>query len=91
MKAIVFTHYGPLDVLQFKKVAKPTPRNKEVLIRIHATTVTAVECTFRRGVPFLSKLFTGLTKPKITIFGEEVAGEIKDRSGARPAAPTPTG
>ncbi|NOK61036.1 MAG: NAD(P)-dependent alcohol dehydrogenase [Chloroflexi bacterium AL-W] len=52
MKAIVFTHYGSPDVLQLKAVTKPTPRNKEVLIRIHATTVTAAECMMRKGEPF---------------------------------------
>ncbi|MDX1521895.1 MAG: NAD(P)-dependent alcohol dehydrogenase [Anaerolineae bacterium] len=77
MKAIEYTSYGTPEVLQLKEVAKPTPKEDEVLVRVYATTVTATEATFRRGEPFISRLFTGLTRPKYTRLGEELAGEIE--------------
>lgn len=77
MKAIVYKEYGQPEVPQLKEVEKPTPKDSELLIRIYATTVTATECTFRKGEPLFSRLFTGLMRPKIITLGEELSGEIE--------------
>ncbi len=83
MKAIVWTAYGPPEVLQLEEVQKPTPKANEVLIRIVATTVTAGDCEARNlKFPILFRLlvrmYVGLRKPRrITILGQELAGEIE--------------
>ena len=82
MKAIVWTRYGPPDVLQYKEVTKPVPKDNEVLIRIHAATVTAGDCELRRfDIPSHMWLFVriimGIRKPRIKILGQELAGEIE--------------
>jgi NADPH:quinone reductase-like Zn-dependent oxidoreductase len=78
MKAIVYTKYGPPDVLQLKEVGKPTPRDNEVLIKIHATTVNRTDCATIRAIPWFARFFTGLFKPKKQIPGTEFAGEIEE-------------
>ena len=83
MKAAVFTKYGSPDGLQLREVEKPTPKHNEVLIRIHATTVTAGDCEIRSlNLPIYIRLpmrmWLGLRKPKgTTILGTELAGEIE--------------
>ncbi len=77
MKAIVYTKYGSPDVLQLKEVEKPAPKNYEVLIRVHATTVNRTDCATIRAIPFFARIITGLFKPKKQIPGTEFAGEIE--------------
>jgi NADPH:quinone reductase-like Zn-dependent oxidoreductase len=82
MKAMVCTTFGPPDVLQLQKVAKPTPKDNEVLIRIYASTVTAGDCELR-GLTFLlgyrlpMRIYMGHIRPGPLILGQELAGEIE--------------
>jgi len=77
MKVIICTKYGSPDVLQLKEVEKPTPKDNEVLIRIFAAIVSPSDCVFRKGEPFIARFFSGLIRPKNSIPGEMLAGEIE--------------
>jgi NADPH:quinone reductase-like Zn-dependent oxidoreductase len=78
MKAIVYTEYGPPDdVLELKEVEKPTPSDHEVLVKVHAASVNYSEWAFVRGKPFISRLWSGLLKPKYKIPGADVAGRVE--------------
>ncbi len=77
MKAVVYTKYGPPDVLQLKEVEKPVPKDNEVLIKVHATTVNRTDCATIRAKPFFMRFATGLFKPKKQIPGTEFAGKIE--------------
>lgn len=82
MKAIVYERYGSPDVLQLKDVEQPVPADKEVLIRIHATTVTSGDWRLRTlhvpaGFGLMSRLVFGVRKPRKQILGSELAGEIE--------------
>ena len=77
MKAAVYTKYGPPDVLQLREIDKPTPKDKEVLVKIYAATVNRTDCATIRAKPFFMRLVTGLLKPEKTITGTDFAGEIE--------------
>jgi NADPH:quinone reductase-like Zn-dependent oxidoreductase len=83
MKAIVHTKYGPPDELELKEVEKPVPKDNQVLVKIHATTVTTSDCNVR-NLTFVPKLFLlpmrmqlGFRKPNVNILGMDFAGEIE--------------
>ncbi len=77
MKAIVLTKYGHSDVLQFKEVEKPTPKDNEVLVKVHAASVNDWDWCLMRGTPFYIRLLCGFLKPKIQILGAEIAGRVE--------------
>ncbi len=77
MKAIVYTTYGSPDVLKLKEVEKPTPKDDEVLINVHAASVNAADLHYLRADPFLLRLDSGLLKPKNTILGADIAGRVE--------------
>ncbi len=77
MKAAVYTRYGPPEVVSVQVVEKPVLKSKEVLIKVHATTVNRTDCGFRSAEYFISRLFSGLFRPKNKILGCEFAGEIE--------------
>ena len=84
MKAILHTRYGPPDLLQLKEVETPSPKDNEVLIAIHATTVSTGDCNVRnftfvtKSMLPIAKLMFGIGKPwKARILGTELAGEVE--------------
>ncbi len=77
MKAIVYTKYGPPEVLQLKEVAKPVPKDNQVLVKVHAASANALDWHFMRGAPFLARLAGGLRKPKDPRLGADFAGRVE--------------
>lgn len=77
MKAIVYERYGSPDVLQFKEVEKPTPKDAEVLVKVYAAAANPLDWHLMRGEPFLARLENGLQKPKVTQLGADMAGQVE--------------
>jgi NADPH:quinone reductase-like Zn-dependent oxidoreductase len=76
MRAVVYDRYGPPEVQKLEEVERPVPKPDELLVKIHATTVTRTDCGVRAGKPFLVRVFFGLRRPKQRILGTELAGEV---------------
>ena len=77
MKAVVHDRYGPPEVLRIEDVPRPVPNEDEVLVKVHATSVTRTDCGFRAAHPFFARIFTGLLRPKRRIPGLELAGNVE--------------
>jgi NADPH:quinone reductase-like Zn-dependent oxidoreductase len=77
MRAVVHDRYGPPEVLRLESVERPTPKEGEVLVRVHATTVTRTDCHMRAAKPFLWRFMLGLRRPKRRVLGLEFAGIVE--------------
>jgi NADPH:quinone reductase-like Zn-dependent oxidoreductase len=77
MQAIVYSRYGPPDVLECKEIAKPTPADGEILVRVHTAAVNPYDWHFLRGTPGFIRLFTGLRRPKFPRLGADAAGVVE--------------
>ena len=84
MRAVVFDRYGPPDVLRLEDVERPVPKDDEVLVKVHATTVNRLDCATREAnrrsglaLSFMSRLVFGLRRPKKRVLGTEFAGEVE--------------
>ena len=78
MKAIVYSKYGPPEVAKLLEVPKPSPKNNQVLVKVHASTVNRTDAGFRSAEYFVSRFFTGLFRPKHQILGCEFAGVVDE-------------
>jgi NADPH:quinone reductase-like Zn-dependent oxidoreductase len=77
MRAVVHDRYGPPEVLRLEDVQRPVPKDDDVLVKVHATTVNRSDCGWRSAKPFFARYFTGLRRPKRRILGSELAGEVE--------------
>lgn len=78
MKAVVYTRYGPPDVLEIHDVRKPDVGNKDILVRLRASAVTSGDVRLRKAEPFMVRMFNGLTRPRKSILGINFAGMVEE-------------
>lgn len=76
MKVAAQSRYGGPDVITIEERPIPVPGDSEVLVQVHASTVTLADCAFRKADPFIVRLFAGLFRPKISVLGDDIAGVI---------------
>ena len=77
MKAGINTRYGGPEIVEVRSAPKPEPKETELLVRVHATTVNRTDCGMRTPYPFFARAFIGLRKPKLNILGLDFAGEVE--------------
>ena len=77
MKAAIYAKYGSPEVLEVADIPKPTPGPNEIVVQVHATTVTPVDIAFLRAKPWINRLFLGLRRPKNQVLGSNFAGEVE--------------
>jgi NADPH:quinone reductase-like Zn-dependent oxidoreductase len=82
MRAVVYDRYGPAEVLHIEEVPRPVPKENEVLVKVHASTITRSDCGYRGADPFFSRAFTGLLRPKQRIAGTELSGVVEEIGSA---------
>ena len=78
MRAVLYDRYGPPEVLRVEEISRPEPKDDEVLVKVHATTVTRTDTGLRSAEFFISRFFTGLLRPKQQIVGLELAGVVEE-------------
>ena len=78
MRAAVHTRYGPPDVVRVMEVPTPAVEDHDVLVKVHATTVNRTDCAFRAGTPRFTRVLTGLPRPRVTVLGNEFAGQVEE-------------
>jgi NADPH:quinone reductase-like Zn-dependent oxidoreductase len=81
MKAAVRDRYGPPEVVRVGESDKPAPEDGELLVKVHATTVNRTDCGVRAAKPFIYRFFVGLRRPRLTVLGNEFAGEVEAVGG----------
>jgi NADPH:quinone reductase-like Zn-dependent oxidoreductase len=82
MRAVVYDRYGPPEVLRVDDVERPDPTDDEVLVKVHATTVTQTDCGWRSAQPFIVRYFIGLRRPRRRVLGMELAGVVEAAGAA---------